>query len=148
MDTIFEQTLPGARALLSRLPAALLATDSHQELCLAKEPRTISFERTKTDMVWCVSKINNYCNNVLCNIFLKIDITVNPTQFYCIVICMYSITTIISLLRRPSKWRFEIYESYVYLVRTKYILISNDINRSRLIKLMNLPTSFFSSYPV
>ena len=51
MDTIFELTLPGARALLSRLLAALLAADSHQELCWAKEPRTIPLECTTTNMV-------------------------------------------------------------------------------------------------
>ena len=51
MDIIFELTLPGARALLSRLPAALLAADSHQELCWTKQPKAIPLERTTTDVV-------------------------------------------------------------------------------------------------
>ena len=51
MDTIFELTLPCARALLSRLPAALLAADSHQKLFWAKEFKTIPLECTTTDMV-------------------------------------------------------------------------------------------------
>ena len=55
MDTIFELTLPGARALLSRLPTALLAADSHQELCWAKETTKIPLECTTTDMVCRVS---------------------------------------------------------------------------------------------
>ena len=60
MDNIFELTLPNARALLSRFPAALLFADSHRELCWAKEPRTIPLECTTTDMVCCVSKYKIY----------------------------------------------------------------------------------------
>ena len=80
--------------------------------------------------------------------FLKIDFTENPKQCYCIVTCMYSISNIISLLRRPSKLRFEIYKSYVYSVITNYIFISNYYFRSRLIMSINLPNPFFSTYPV
>ena len=80
--------------------------------------------------------------------FLKIDLTENPKQCYCIVTCIYSISNFISLLPRPSKWRFEIYKSYVYSVITNYIFISNYIFRSRLIMSMDLPTPFFSTYPV
>ena len=43
--------MAAARALVTRLPAALLAADSHQESCLAKEPKAIPLERTTTDMV-------------------------------------------------------------------------------------------------
>ena len=80
--------------------------------------------------------------------FLKIDFTENPKQCYFIVTCMYSISNIISLLRRPSKWRFEIYKSSVYSVIANYIFISNYIFRSRLIMSMDLPTPFFSTCPV
>ena len=41
LDTSFGLTIPAARALLNRLPAALHATDSHQELCWTKQPKTI-----------------------------------------------------------------------------------------------------------
>ena len=80
--------------------------------------------------------------------FLKIDLTENPKQCYCIVTCMYSISNIISLLGRPSIWRFEIYKLYVYSVITNYIFILNYIVRSRLIMSMDLPTPFLSTYPV
>ena len=80
MITIFELTLPGARALLSRLPAALMAADFHQKLCWAKEPRTIPLECTTTNMVWRVSKNKSYENTSLCDMFLKIDFTENPIQ--------------------------------------------------------------------
>ena len=80
--------------------------------------------------------------------FLKIYLTENLKQCYLIVTCMYSISNIISLLRRPSKWRFEIYKSYVYSVITNYIFILNYIFRSRLIMSMDLPTPFFSTYLV
>ena len=61
---------------------------------------------------------------------------------------MYSISNIISLLRRPSKSKFKIYKSHVYSVITNYIFISNYIFRSRLIMSMDLPTPFFSTYPI
>ena len=51
LDTSFFLTMAAARALVARLPAALLAADSHQESCLAKEPKAIPLERTTTDMV-------------------------------------------------------------------------------------------------
>ena len=85
MDTIFELTLPGARALNCRLPAAVLAADSHQELCWAKKPRTIPLECTTTGMVLRVPKNKIYKNTSLCDMFLKIDLTENPKQCYCIV---------------------------------------------------------------
>ena len=50
--------MAAARALVARLPAALRAADSHQESCLAKEPKTIPLECKTTDMVWRVSKNN------------------------------------------------------------------------------------------
>ena len=51
LDTSFFLTMAAARALVARLPAALLAADYHQESCLSKEPKTIPLERTTTDMV-------------------------------------------------------------------------------------------------
>ena len=99
-------------------------------------------------MVWRVSKNKIYKNTTLCNMFLKINITENLKQCYWLVTWLYSISNIILLLRRPSKWRFEIYKSYVYSVITNDILISNYIFRSRLIMSMESPTLFFSTYPV
>ena len=43
LDTNCYLTMPAARALLARLPAALLAADTHQESCSAKNPKTIPF---------------------------------------------------------------------------------------------------------
>ena len=51
MVTFFQLTIPAARALLGPLPDTLIAADSHQESCWAKEPKTIPLERTTTDMV-------------------------------------------------------------------------------------------------
>ena len=51
MNTSFGLTIPAACALLNRLPAALHAADSHQELCLTKQPKTIPLQRTTTDVV-------------------------------------------------------------------------------------------------
>ena len=50
LDTSFGLTIPAARELLNRLPAALHAADSHQELCWTKQPKTIPLERTTTDV--------------------------------------------------------------------------------------------------
>ena len=69
LDTSFVLTIPAALALLSRLPAALLAADSHQELCWAKEPRTFPLECTTTNMVWGVSKNKIYEHISLCDVF-------------------------------------------------------------------------------
>ena len=50
LDTSFGLIIHAARALLNRLPPALHAADSQQELCWTKQPRTIQLERT-TDVV-------------------------------------------------------------------------------------------------
>ena len=51
-DTDFYLTLPGAQALLNRLPHALLAADTHQEMRFLKEPVTIPLESAKTEVVY------------------------------------------------------------------------------------------------
>ena len=43
--------MAAARALVARLPAVLLAADSHQKFCWTKQPKTISLERTTTNIV-------------------------------------------------------------------------------------------------
>ena len=51
MVTFFQLTMPAARALLSRLPAALVAANNLQETCIATKLKTIPLESTTTDMV-------------------------------------------------------------------------------------------------
>ena len=57
VETDFQLTVPAARALFSRLPAAINSADelcfdkTSDESCWAKEPKTIPLERISTDMV-------------------------------------------------------------------------------------------------
>ena len=69
MVTFFQLTLPAARALLSRLPVALVAADNLHKSCFATEFTTIPLESTTTDMVWRVYKKRFYGNAVVTSLF-------------------------------------------------------------------------------